>query len=617
MKETQFIEQNREKWESFEHTLNDPHITPDKLHDLYIQITDDLSHARTFYPSRSVRAYLNSVAQGIFTNLNKEKKHPLSKIGRFFTDELPQVVYESRWSFFWAVAFFGLSFGIGFFSSMMDEGFLKVILGDSYVQMTVENIKKGDPMAVYKSSGRFDMTFGIMANNMRVCLIYFILGIFAGVGSVAMMMYNGIMLGAFLQFFTRYDLAWEANLTVWMHGTLEISAIVIGTAAGITMGRGLLFPGTYTRLQAFQMSARRGVKIMVGVLVMLFFAALIEGNLTRHTELGASRGAFIAINLGAILFYYAWLPFYKAKKGFAQPLREAKLPPDNLYTINYRKIKSSGLIFGDTFLFFSRNITLFLRASALAAIAFCAACFLTSTEPFTDTFKLEADFFTQYTIIAQFLASDHIKLLPAFNALALGTLSFFVYRNILRGANMLEKMTRQTATKKWLQQVFVFGIWSVLHGFGVGNFLLFFFLPYFALLSFMMMRYDFGFNIIEGIQHTFWLISSDRPTTYGTYGTMAITGWLLYSIVNSSLMYFYLWMIGWNLSFASQAQLDGFVVVVMAFFASFAYFLVYMLFFTATGFLFFSLLEINEANSLMERIKQVGAARKIRGLARE
>ena len=139
----------------------------------------NVTHARTFYPSRSVRAYLNGLGQLIFGTIYKQKKSPLSRLRYFFTDELPQVVYESRWSFFWATAFFFLAFAIGFFSSMMDEAFLKTILGDSYVNMTVENIKKGDPMAVYKSSGRFDMTFGIMANNIRVTLIYFILGVFA------------------------------------------------------------------------------------------------------------------------------------------------------------------------------------------------------------------------------------------------------------------------------------------------------------------------------------------------------------------------------------------------------------------------------------------------------
>ena len=103
MRETQFIQQNKEKWSDFERVLTDPNKDPDKLHDVFIQITDDLSHARTFYPSRSVRAYLNGVAQLIFTDLYNRKKSPLSKLRFFFTDELPQVVYESRWSFLWAI----------------------------------------------------------------------------------------------------------------------------------------------------------------------------------------------------------------------------------------------------------------------------------------------------------------------------------------------------------------------------------------------------------------------------------------------------------------------------------------------------------------------------------
>ena len=327
MKETQFINQNSQKWADFEAALADDHRDPNKLHDIYVQVTDDLSHARTFYPTRSVRAYLNGLAQTVFGVIFKQKKSPLSKLRLFFTDELPQVVYESRWSFFWATAFFVLAFAIGFLSSMMDEDFNKIILGQQYVNMTVENIKKGDPMAVYKSSGRFDMTFGIMANNIRVTIVYFLLGVFAGVGSVAMMMYNGIMLGAFLQFFSRYNLVREANLTIWMHGTFEISAIIIGTAAGITMGRGLLFPGTYTRLQAFQMTARRGVKIIVGVLCLLIVAALIEGNLTRHTEAGdLFRGLFIAVCFAIVISYFGILPFVKAKYRSEEHTSELQSP---------------------------------------------------------------------------------------------------------------------------------------------------------------------------------------------------------------------------------------------------------------------------------------------------
>lgn len=619
MKETAFIRQNRQKWADYERVLADPNRDPDRLHDLYIQITDDLSHARTFYPSRSVRAYLNGLGQLIFSNIYKQKKSPLSKLRYFFTDELPQVVYESRWSFFWATAFFFLSFAIGFFSSMMDEGFLKTILGDSYVNMTVENIKKGDPMAVYKSSGRFDMTFGIMANNIRVTLIYFILGVFAGVGSVAMMMYNGIMLGAFLQFFSRYNLVGEANLTVWMHGSLEISAIIIGTAAGITMGRGLLFPGTYTRLQAFQMSARRGIKIMVGVIAMLIFAALIEGNLTRHTELGNARGVFIAANLAAILFYYAWLPFYKARKGFARPLGQAQLPPDDFATFEFNKIKSSGEIFGDTFLFFSRNFSTYFPTCAALAAVFCGLVFSMSEGSISETFKLQADFFDQMRIVAQFFTNEYLPKLPFLNALIYASLAFIIFRKILRGEGTYQQ-TRADEIKSFAELFLVFAVWTYLTAY-LGSDWLFIMLvvvlPWVALNGFLMMRFGFNFNYLKSFKHTAWLIGSNRTLLTVVVLIQLVVSWLLFSLLNSSLFYFYMWIVGWNFSFFQQAQLDVGVVIMMTFFAAFSLFIILGLFFTALSFTFYSLLEINEANSLMERIEQIGLGRKIRGMARE
>ena len=69
----------------------------------------------------------------------------------------------------------------------------------------------------------------------------------------------------------------ESFLTIWIHGTLEISAIIIAGAAGLTMGKGLVFPGTFRRIQAFQRSARRGLKIMVGIFPIFVVAGFIEG----------------------------------------------------------------------------------------------------------------------------------------------------------------------------------------------------------------------------------------------------------------------------------------------------------------------------------------------------
>ncbi len=624
MKETQFIQQNKEKWTEFEKILGESVKDPEKLHDVFIQTTDDLSHARTFYPSRSVRAYLNGVAQVIFSDIYKQKKSPFNKLRYFFTDELPQVIYQSRWSFFWAVMFFILSFAIGYFSSAKDPEFSRTILGDSYVNMTAENIKSGDPMKVYKESGRFDMTFGIMVNNMWVTLMYFILGIFAGIGSVAFMMYNGIMLGAFLQYFAQNNLLKEANLTVWMHGTLEISAIVIGTAAGITMGRGLLFPGTYSRLQAFQMSARKAIKIMVGVMVMLFFAALIEGNLTRHTELGDTfRGVFIALNLAIILFYFGWYPFYKAKKGFKTPLREAQLPPDNDLSIEFYKIKNSGEIFSDTFLFFKRNIRIYLGVAIAVSVIFVLTAFGLSSENPNGTFKLESNIFSQITVIIQFFSNPKITFLPFINGLVYAILAFIVYKKLLYSEAIHESVDLSKYMEKRFDRMGFFKIWvvSTLVMWLVASSDVYMLLFFFVLLPFVglwfMLMYRDGLGVLEGIKHTWWLMGSGVALCFGVHFIMFILMYLFFSAFNSALMYFYMMIVGWNLSFFSQTQLDQLVVIMTAFIAFFIIALNFMLFYTAYGFLFYSLLEINEANSLISKIKQIGMSKKIQGMARE
>lgn len=624
MKETQFIRQNKDKWTEFENIIDDSAKDPDKLHDVFIQITDDLSYARTFYPTRSVRAYLNGVAQVIFTDLYKQKKSPLSKIRYFFTDDLPQVVYQSRWSFFWALVFFVLSFAIGYFSSVKDPDFVRTILGDSYVNMTAENIKSGDPMKVYKESGRFDMTFGIMVNNMWVTLMYFILGIFAGIGSVAFMMYNGIMLGAFLQYFAQNNLLQEANLTVWMHGTFEISAIVIGTAAGITMGRGLLFPGTYSRLQAFQMSARRAIKIMVGVMVMLFFAALIEGNLTRHTELGdVFRGVFIALNLGVILFYFGWYPFYKAKKGFRKPVKEAQLPPDNFYSFDFYKIKNSGEIFSDTFLFFKRHLSSYLGISAVASLAYCLIAFSTSTDKPNSTFHLETNLFEQIDVILQLFVNEKVIILPFLNGLIYAFIAYFIYKKLLISEAEVNDSIADAINERAFQRMGFFKIavvttavmWVVSQSGFALSLLFLAALPFLGLWLMLMYRDKLG--VLEGIKHTWWLMGSGTPLSFGTHYIMFILFYLFFSVINSAFLYFYMLILGWNLTFYNQSELDQIVVLITAFLAVFTLVLNFMLFFTSYGFLYYSLLEVNEANSLLTKIKQIGMSRKIQGLARE
>ena len=117
------------------------------------------------------------------------------------------------------------------------------------------------------------------------------------------------MIGAFQMFFFQHDLLWESMLAIWLHGTLEIWSIIVAGAAGLALGNGWLFPGTYSRLESFKREAKRGVKIVVGTIPIFIMAGFIESFITRHTELpNILRLSLILISLAFIIFYYIYLP---------------------------------------------------------------------------------------------------------------------------------------------------------------------------------------------------------------------------------------------------------------------------------------------------------------------
>lgn len=95
-----------------------------------------------------------------------------------------------------------------------------------------------------------------------------------------------------------------------LHGTLELSAIVVAGAAGFAMGNGWLFPGTYSRIVSFQRGAKRGMKIIVGTVPIFVLAGFIEGFITRHTELNDFvRLGVIFASLVFVVYYFIYLPY--------------------------------------------------------------------------------------------------------------------------------------------------------------------------------------------------------------------------------------------------------------------------------------------------------------------
>jgi uncharacterized membrane protein SpoIIM required for sporulation len=253
MKEAVFVKRNSERWQSYE---ENPTSNPDELTARFISLTDDLSYARTFYPGSPVLRYLNGLTARLHHTLYSNRREDQARIKTFWMYELPYISFQARYNLLYAFLFFLAAFLIGSLSAAHDEAFVRLILGDQYVNQTLENIRNGDPLAIYKSQSSTDMFLGITVNNIRVALTAFVIGVLFSAGTLYIIIQNGIMLGAFQYFFFERELLLQSVLKIWIHGTLEISAIVIAGAAGLLIGNSILFPGTFSRLESFKKGAR-------------------------------------------------------------------------------------------------------------------------------------------------------------------------------------------------------------------------------------------------------------------------------------------------------------------------------------------------------------------------
>jgi uncharacterized membrane protein SpoIIM required for sporulation len=316
MREAAFIQQNRPRWEEFEKIVKQPQSAPpDQLAELFIQITDDLSFSRTQYPTSRTTKYLNALASKIHLEIYKNKKEEKSRFVTFWKTELPEVLYDARKPMLYAFIIFMIAGTIGAVSAAYDDTFVRLILGDGYVNMTLENIKSGNPTKVYSSGDEATLFFRIAWNNILVSFFVFIYGVFFSLGTGFYLFSNGLMVGTFITFFYREHQLAQAFPVIMLHGTIELSSIVIAAAAGFTMGNSLLFPGTYSRLDSFKMGALKGMKIVMGLVPFFLLAAFIEGVITRYAFMHWSIKTIIIFLSAVLMVYYFVIYPYRLRHG--------------------------------------------------------------------------------------------------------------------------------------------------------------------------------------------------------------------------------------------------------------------------------------------------------------
>jgi uncharacterized membrane protein SpoIIM required for sporulation len=314
MREAQFLKQNADKWKLYEREIK-MHQHPDLLADRFIELTDDLSYSKTFYPGSATTKYLNGLASLFHQKIYKNKKEQSSRIFSFWQFELPYLFKTYHRQFLYAFLFFIVFCMMGALSAKYDESFIRLILGDGYVNMTNENIESGDPFGVYKHSSQLNMFFFIAFNNIKVAFIAYIVGAAFSVGTVWVLLSNGLMLGSFQYFFISKGLGFKSITVIFIHGTLEIWAIVIAGAAGLILGNSILFPGTYKRSVSFLRGGKDGLKIVIGLVPVFLTAAFLESFITRYTEMPLWLSlSILSGSLIFIVWYFIIYPIRLHKK---------------------------------------------------------------------------------------------------------------------------------------------------------------------------------------------------------------------------------------------------------------------------------------------------------------
>jgi uncharacterized membrane protein SpoIIM required for sporulation len=269
---------------------------------LYRQIASDLSTVREDPASRQISAYLNQLLGRAHNLIYMGRKTNAAGIVQFFRVTYPRLFRENLAYPLTAFLIFLAAAIAGTALCFSDPGFERYFLGGRMID-TIEQHRMWTQSVV--SIKPLASSF-ILTNNISVACATFAMGILAGLGTVYMLFFNGLLIGVI------GTACWQAGMSrqLWSfvapHGVLELPAIFIAGGAGLLLARGLLFPGTLPRRDSVVEAGGRAVRLVLGVIPMLVVAGFIEGYLSPSNfpaplkfALGAALGLALLLYLSS------------------------------------------------------------------------------------------------------------------------------------------------------------------------------------------------------------------------------------------------------------------------------------------------------------------------------
>lgn len=274
-----------QSWQQLSRTLetferNRSHSAPEALQavEIYRSLGRDLSIARRALPSSQMTRGLAERFGRLHAIIHRKPHDWRARLRTLFRDEIPEVVAGMRTAILWVSLLFAVSTLAGWLLVRAFPELITLIASEAMIN----GVEQGHlwTEGLFNIAPPSLLSVGILTNNIVVSLTAFCLGIFFGLGTLYIIGFNGLMLGAMFAFTARHGMAGELLKFITAHGMVELSVICLAGAAGAMVGESLIRPTYPTRRESFQHATTQASKLLLLCALLLIGCGFIEGYLS-------------------------------------------------------------------------------------------------------------------------------------------------------------------------------------------------------------------------------------------------------------------------------------------------------------------------------------------------
>jgi uncharacterized membrane protein SpoIIM required for sporulation/uncharacterized RDD family membrane protein YckC len=272
----------------------------------YREVAADLARARTYGVDDATLQYLERLAAAGHNALSREERGTWRRMWEVLARECPAAIRQAAGYVLIACLAFMLPAAAGYLVIRDQPALAPDVLPPVMIERAeagTERRAEGRRYVDVAVGDRPFMASAIITNNVRVAIACFAGGVFLGVGSLALLAYNGLTLGGAAGHFANQGLLGYLLEFILGHGLLELFAIWVAGAAGFLLGRSVVSPGDLSRGEALVLSGRIAVRMVGGAAMMLVAAGLIEGFVSAGAGNVKIRAVASVVSMAFLVAY--------------------------------------------------------------------------------------------------------------------------------------------------------------------------------------------------------------------------------------------------------------------------------------------------------------------------